>query len=188
MATATQISTRALKRIGVIVPGETGNAADIADASEELTGMLNSWEAEGLSGDVLPLDARFEQAIVDMLVVRVAPLFGKEPTQLQFKQADDGWKQISAAFFAVPASQFDTALSYTGHATDVGFIIGGDEPKALAAWQASAAYLLRDTVTNEGGIYECHTAGTSAASGGPTGTADEITDGTVVWVWRRVAG
>lgn len=187
MATATQISTRALKRIGVIVPGETGNAADIADATDELNGMINSWEAEGLSGDVVPLDARFEQAIVDMLVVRVAPLFGKEPTALQFKQAGDGWKQIQSAFFAVPASQFDTALVYTGHATDVGYIIG-EEPRPMRAWEAATAYLLREMVTNVGNIYECSTAGTSAASGGPTGNDVDITDGTAVWVWRRVAG
>ena len=55
---------------------------------------------------------------------------------------------------------------------------------APAAWQASTAYVIGDHVTNDTGpvkIYICTTAGTSAGSGGPTGTGSGIVDGTVVW-------
>jgi uncharacterized phage protein gp47/JayE len=39
-----------------------------------------------------------------------------------------------------------------------------------------------DVVTNDGGrVYVCITSGTSAGSGGPTGTGTDITDGTVHW-------
>ena len=49
------------------------------------------------------------------------------------------------------------------------------------AWAASTAYTVGETVSNGGNTYVCTTAGTSAASGGPTGTGTGITDGTAVW-------
>jgi hypothetical protein len=58
-------------------------------------------------------------------------------------------------------------------------------------WQASTAYVVGDAVINWDpaatspalplAIYVCATAGTSASSGGPTGTTSAITDGTVSW-------
>lgn len=187
MATTTQIVTRALRRLQVIPSGGTPSAEDLADGTEALTAMVNSWEAEGLSGDVLPLDARFEQGVVAMLAKRLAPEFGVQVDPDLRQDAADGWSQISAAFFPVPHSRFDTALKYTGHYSDAGFILG-TQPDNYGMWQASRPYPIRYFVQNGANLYECITAGTSAASGGPTGTGAEITDGTCVWCWRRVAG
>ena len=51
-----------------------------------------------------------------------------------------------------------------------------------AAWQATTAYKVKDMVTNDSGkVYVCDTAGTSAGSGGPTGTGANITDGSTQW-------
>ncbi|MBI5543607.1 MAG: DUF3383 family protein, partial [Deltaproteobacteria bacterium] len=53
---------------------------------------------------------------------------------------------------------------------------------APAAWVISTAYAVgakRKNDTNK--VYECITAGTSAGSGGPTGTSQDITDGTCHW-------
>lgn len=55
----------------------------------------------------------------------------------------------------------------------------GDTP-----WFGSTAYVVGNTVmndTNPAKIYICTTAGTSAATGGPTGTGTSISDGTCVW-------
>ena len=49
------------------------------------------------------------------------------------------------------------------------------------AWTISTAYLLNQQANNGGNVYRCTTAGTSAGSGGPTGTGTGITDGTAVW-------
>jgi len=56
---------------------------------------------------------------------------------------------------------------------------------SLSNWAALTAYVTRRMVLNGGNTYECITTGTSAASGGPTGTSQDITDGTVHWryVW-----
>ena len=50
------------------------------------------------------------------------------------------------------------------------------------AWEASTKYKVGDRVLNDSAkVYVCDTAGTSAGSGGPTGTGANITDGTTRW-------
>lgn len=50
------------------------------------------------------------------------------------------------------------------------------------AWAPSTAYVAGQLVKNDTNkIYVCVTAGTSAGSGGPTGTGTAIADGTAVW-------
>ena len=49
------------------------------------------------------------------------------------------------------------------------------------AWLPSSAYTASQTAVNNSNIYRVTTAGTSASSGGPSGTGTGITDGTVVW-------
>jgi hypothetical protein len=49
------------------------------------------------------------------------------------------------------------------------------------AWLASTSYSVGARRFNGTNVYVCVAAGTSAASGGPTGTGAAITDGTAVW-------
>lgn len=49
------------------------------------------------------------------------------------------------------------------------------------AWAANTLYLVGDRVINGGNEYLCDTEGTSAGSGGPSGTGTNITDGTTQW-------
>lgn len=186
MATSTQICTRALRRLAVIAADETPASADIDAANEALTAMINSWEAEGLTADAVPLDARFEQALVAMLAVRLAEEYGKEPSQVLVRDATDGWNAIRAAFFAVPQSRFDKALKFTGHYSMNSYIIG-DTDENYSTWEANTEYKLREYVTLNGMEYECIQAGTSGSTG-PSGTEAEILDGTVYWCFRRAVG
>jgi hypothetical protein len=60
---------------------------------------------------------------------------------------------------------------------------------ATAAWVLSTVYTLGQRRVNDTGkLYECITAGTSAGSGGPTGTAADITDNTVHWKYISTDG
>ena len=53
-------------------------------------------------------------------------------------------------------------------------------------WAASTAYTVGDVVVNDSDkVYVCDTAGTSAGSGGPTGTSANITDGSARWDYLR---
>ena len=54
-------------------------------------------------------------------------------------------------------------------------------PAPADAWEASTDYIVGDYVYNGSYTYVCDTAGTSAGSGGPTGTSTNITDGTARW-------
>ena len=56
-------------------------------------------------------------------------------------------------------------------------------------WTASHAYAVGDVVKNgANGVYICRVAGTSAASGGPTGTTLTIGDHQVVWDYVNAGG
>lgn len=62
-------------------------------------------------------------------------------------------------------------------------ITGAAAAKPLvSAWASGTAYVVGQAVTNDTGkLYVCITAGTSAGSGGPTGTGANITDNTAHW-------
>lgn len=49
------------------------------------------------------------------------------------------------------------------------------------AWVHNTAYAVGNQVSNNGNIYRCILAGTSASSGGPSGISSSISDGTVTW-------
>src|SRR5690349_9631511 len=51
----------------------------------------------------------------------------------------------------------------------------------ITAWVHSTSYSVGQVRQNGSNAYRVITAGTSAASGGPTGTGSNITDGTVHW-------
>jgi uncharacterized phage protein gp47/JayE len=54
---------------------------------------------------------------------------------------------------------------------------------AVSAWTAATAYAVGAKVRNNSNVYQCTVAGTSAGSGGPTTTANSITDNTVTWTY-----
>jgi hypothetical protein len=57
-----------------------------------------------------------------------------------------------------------------------------------AAWAGGTAYKINDQRTNDSGkLYLCTVAGTSAGSGGPTGTGSSITDNTITWKYIAAA-
>lgn len=118
------------------------------------------------------------------------------------------WRDWDGAKFigrGTGASPTDTVPFWTvGSIWQTSNPVAGGSPGSVATtagfyapvWQASHAYsTLGQTVTNDSGkVYTLITAGTSAASGGPTGTTSSITDGTAVWkyagtlaVWKAQA-
>lgn len=53
-------------------------------------------------------------------------------------------------------------------------------------WAGSRAVVIGECRTNGGNLYRCTTAGTTASSGGPSGTGGSISDGTAVWAYVQV--
>lgn len=185
MATAEQISTRALKRLGIPGEGGTLSSTELTDALEALNAMLAALECDWLSGDVLPLDERFEQGVIAMLAVRLAEDYGKTPGAVLARDAKEGKEQLESAFFTVPASRFEGPLKNNG--VNVAYAVITTDTENYDPWQETTEYTVRKYATLDGNLYECVTAGTSGTTG-PTGTGSAITDGTVIWCWRRAIG
>jgi len=57
-------------------------------------------------------------------------------------------------------------------------------------WTANTAVAVGDLARNDSParVYYCTSPGTTASSGGPTGTGSSITDGTVTWAFAHLAG
>lgn len=186
MATTTQIATQALKRLGVVQAGESASAVDVVDAAGALNRMLAGFLADGYQGDFSPLDdPRFEQALIDILAVKIAPEYSITPSDIVLRDAQRGESQLDAAYLGVPKSYFDASLVNVRHNSAW---IGITAPDMwYKDWAANVDIELRDLRTKDRNLYECTTAGTTGTVG-PSGTADAITDGTVVWIWRKVVG
>lgn len=185
MATATQIATRALKRLAVVAPDETPSALDTQHAEEVLDELIASWEGSWRSSDVLPLDARFEGGVIAILAERLAEDYGRQITPILARDAEQGRQLMDAAFIAVPVQRFDDGLTATGHFSGATYILG-EEPADYSPWAAGTAYSVRDIVTASGLVYECTTAGTSGSTA-PSAAETAVADGSVVWCFRRVA-
>jgi len=82
------------------------------------------------------------------------------------------WKDVSA----IPSASWPDVGA--GESVD----IWTDSEPNTEPWSATHAYLVDEIVSNDGGkYYICVTAGTSAGSGGPTGTGSGISDGSAAW-------
>lgn len=98
---------------------------------------------------------------------------------------------INSNWPIVPACLIGTtsgAFGYLGMFQDMwigsGSVATGDSYPGAPNWTASKSYpTAGKQVTNGSNVYTLVTPGTSASSGGPTGTGSSITDGTCVWAF-----
>ena len=95
---------------------------------------------------------------------------------------DGGSKNVGQIHHSVVAPDHGTETS-TGAAFRFQQAVSSNRQIYIAspAWAGSTAFALSDRVVNGGNGYQCITAGTSASSGGPTGTGSSISDGTAEW-------
>lgn len=92
---------------------------------------------------------------------------------------------FSASAFAAPtfsASNMQSAASFVS--SSVAPSASGTAAFARATvwpWTASTAVAVGQYAVNGGNLYQATVAGTTASSGGPSGTTGSITDGTATW-------
>jgi hypothetical protein len=92
----------------------------------------------------------------------------------------------SAGAVAIAGSWADASADANGYARyfriyDSAVANCHEQGLCSQAWAASSPFVLNQHANNGGNVYLCTTAGTSAGSGGPTGTGTGITDGSCVW-------
>ena len=119
MATATQIATRALRRLAVVAPDETPSALDTQHAEEVLDELIASWEGSWRSSDVLPLDARFEGGVIAILAERLAEDYGRPVTAILARDAERGRHQEAHGYLR-NACAFHPRTSVAAHPLRVG--------------------------------------------------------------------
>lgn len=88
-------------------------SVDSADQITLDTAATASGSLASLNFTILPLDDNLEAALVAVLAVRLAPDFGAQVDPVLARDANRGEYQIQGAFFKLPRSSFDTALTHT---------------------------------------------------------------------------
>lgn len=90
--------------------------------------------------------------------------------------------EVDLTLTGTPATTVPAGSQARTDSTEVVFeTLAEAEIVAATAWANTTLYAVGDRRTNASRIYRCITAGTSAGAGGPTTTAEDITDGTAHW-------
>lgn len=157
-----------------------GATFDLSDRSLEgqLVGILADrltavWELSSALRSSTDIDAATGAALDSLTMLTGTLRRGPRPSRTTLTLTGDEATTVPAgSLVRVPGGPL--------FATDEAAVL--DE---AAAWAGATAYVVGDIVTNDGSIYVCVAAGTSAGSGGPVGTAylDDETDGTVEWLY-----
>lgn len=105
--------------------------------------------------------------------VRIANKFGYSDANV-IRHEDLIWPSQAAIWGQGPT--WETVLTQNQFSTPYQVL-----PVVTDPWVGSTAYSLGQKIVNGGNAYYCTSTGTSAASGGPSGTGTGIVDGTCVW-------
>lgn len=185
MATANEIATRALRRLGVVDATEDPAAHDVQFCTDMLASIIAEWDVYGMAGEVQPLDARFEKGLIAVLAVSVAETFNKEPGPILMRDAEAGEESLMSAFVPVRSQKIDNALLRMSGGPFNGGCRALPAP-GIQEWQAGVDYRLGVEVYSGSYIYRATQGGVSSVA--PTGTESAITDGGVIWQFDRVYG
>lgn len=143
-------------------------------------------DSEGTSETInwsRPSDVLIYVVITQTYDATLYPSDGNTQTKTDVATYGDGYpvgRDVDPSALAAQAFQVDGVLGVQE------VLVYDDVIGTPVAWAGTTGYVAtvgsRSVVTNDGGRkYICITSGTSAGSGGPTGTATDITDGTVHW-------
>lgn len=137
--------------------------------------------------------------------VNPTPGEGQEDVELTFEYVSKNWimprswaastSYTSGNYVSCAGNIYTAGSTTTGGTVPPNMAYGAGQDGGViwlaitvTAWMANTAYVAGSYVTNGGNLYICTVAGTSAASGGPTGTTEneDITDNTVTWQYEPV--
>jgi hypothetical protein len=121
VATALDVATASLRKIGVLAAEETPTAAAASDAITALRRMLGQWEAEGIRTGAAVVGVAFAttttlavpethlDAVEWNLALRLAPEYGRPLDPAAAALAAEGKRALLAAYRRVPAMRLESA-------------------------------------------------------------------------------
>jgi hypothetical protein len=196
------------KNILWIVGGDTlpGNGSTLAlRALEVLKGLQTAgdthlvsahWQRDFLTPDQTDFASRitvWHSYTADPSYAEGRASYAQSPTRPVFTIELHYWGEHGLSRANVRYNQWGSQLScvggqFFGFGPFWGFATSADGTTTgtitdTTAWQASHAYTANFYVSHGGNWYRAKVAGTSAASGGPTGTGTNIVDNTVTWTF-----
>jgi hypothetical protein len=158
------------------IPDTTGNANQKPKAAAEaiFRKLVSNWAGRN---NVIVVDA-YAQMLDGTVITGAAISAWSDPTS-HIHMNSVGMYNIAKLG---SISQAMTQNPYNIDYEPVGLIEDNQTyAQAATAWVGSTVYSAGAAVLNGQNVYYCVTGGTSASSGGPTGTSATITDGTVTW-------
>ena len=176
-----QIINRALTNLGSLP------AADMADTAKNPARAITAWP---LCRDeilrAIPWPSCSHRALLKNMIEQACPWTATHAYLLGERVTNDSDKTYRCTAAGISAAA--GGPTGTGSAITDGTVtwIYVEASTALTNWchWPSTAYIVGDLVTwDVGKVYECITAGTTAAATPPTGTTADITDGTAHWAY-----
>lgn len=119
MATALDIITGAMRKLGVLELGETPSGDEGAAVLDSLNDLCNSWTGKDVhtgfstlssTADEFILDERHHGAVKALLAEYIAPDYSVAVTPELRKQAYEGWLMIRADYRPIETLQADAGL------------------------------------------------------------------------------
>lgn len=165
-----------------LILSNTGNAWSSPELTRTYTSLLAvAADFATTTPEYLAAAALFAQPIKPAKI-----LIGKAPTKPTQIKKLSSITAVNTQVYKVNVFNDGVlwSASYTSDntATVAEIVAGLVAQLTPSAWQSTHAYVAGDRVTNDTGkIFQCTVGGTSAGSGGPTGTGAAIVDGTVTW-------
>jgi hypothetical protein len=149
----------------------TGAPANVLDTGASSNGVQNNTTAVQATLDQVDNVPGATAVSENNVRISIAPNFSYANVipfeDLTWPYGADVWYQGSTYETVLMKNQFSNSYQAL--------------PVITTAWVGSTAYYAGDKIVNGSQAYECTISGTSASSGGPTGTGSAITDGTVTW-------
>lgn len=171
-----------LEEMGIDWRDEFGQSMDVSDASPDGQFLGVFAEPQAKLWELLEVlaFAHDPNRVGGALLRAICAITGTTPTPASFST-------VTLTATGTPTTVIPLGKLFSAASTDQQFTVdeagGAPTIAAATAWAGSTAYALDVRRTNAGNVYQVITPGTSAASGGPTGTGQDITDDTVHWRW-----
>ena len=128
-----------------------------------------------VGGNTVEIDGNWSKAVETISITNAGSGYTTPPL-ISFTGGGGFTSATSTIDSAGKVTAINVSTSYN-YSTNPTIVIG-------QAWQANFTYTLGTQVSNGGNLYTCTQAGTSAGSGGPTGTATyAVTDNTAKWLY-----